>query len=68
MANSYQEAVCNEDKKFFKRIINFIGSSKENLEHNQEGQEIILELRRRINFLDFRLREEQKKLEESSKP
>lgn len=67
MANSYQEAVCNEDKKLYRRIINFIGSSKENLE-NKEGQEIILELRRRINFLDFRLREEQKKQEESSKP
>ena len=67
MANSYQEAVCNEDKKFYKRIINFLGSSKENLE-NKEAQEIILDCRRRINYVDFRLREEQKKQEESSKP
>ena len=68
MAKSYQEAVYKENKEFYKRIIDFIGSNKDNLEHNQEGQEIILELRRKINYLDFRIKEEQKKQEESSKP
>lgn len=68
MAKSYSEAVYKENKELYKRIIDFIGSNKDNLEHNQEGQEIILELRRKINYLDFRIREEQKKQEESSKP
>lgn len=57
MANNYQEKVYKEDKEFYKRIINFIGKNKENLEHNQEGQEIILECRRKIGYLDFRLDE-----------
>lgn len=65
MANNYQEKVYEEDKKFYKRIINFIGSNEETLK-SEEGKEIILECRRKINFLDFRIKEEQKK--ESSKP
>jgi len=68
MAKLYSEAVYKENKEFYKRIIDFISSNKDNLEHNQEGQEIILELRRKINYLDFKIREEQKKQEESSKP
>lgn len=65
MANNYQEKVYKEDKEFYKRIINFIGENKENLEHNQEGQEIILECRRKIVYLDFLL---DKLKKESSKP
>jgi hypothetical protein len=66
MANNYQSTVYKEDKEFYKRVINFIGSEKTNLEHNQEGQEIILECRRRIGYVDFKLKELEK--QESSKP
>ena len=66
MANNYQEKVYEEDKEFYKKVINFLGSNEETLK-SEEGQEIILECRRKIGYLDFRLGE-LKKQEESSKP
>ena len=65
MANNYQSTVYKEDKEFYRRVINFIGTEK-SLKGNQEAQEIILECRRRIGYVDFKLKELEK--QESSKP